>query len=429
MKKHCLLLLLIFFVSNTGFAANNPLSVWLTGHTNEEMAIIRDLTQTLFTSLTGISVSFLNLSWSDFENRFLMAAAVGETPDVGGAGAMFLPELGLRGALIDLSTMSDFKQVKARTYQSFYRSLEYKGLTFGIPYYATASIAFQRDDLLKELGVSTISTWDELKKVLPKMQVKGTNFSFQWFLTESLHFDVNMIMWQIGADDYNADLTKSGYDSRECLLAFKDYTELYTKYKIPKDIPVLQAFSTGELALTIQYLSFYQNLTLAAPQISGKWSMVPAPGYLIKNKLCQTTSGGSPALGIFKLSNKKKEAWQFISWFTEEKTQAELYNRIRKKLASSIFIPANKNAILLSDLDKDLAKIFNTTLENCTCSVYGLVAPKHRRRYLLMAAQKAILNNVEPETAIKEAANEHNEEIRRKQVEYDRYIKKLLNQN
>ncbi len=429
MPKYCLLLLLVFFVSNISLATNNSISVWLTGHTNEEMAIIRELTKSLFTTQTGISVSFDNLSWSDFENRFLMAAAVGETPDVGGAGAMFLPELGLRGALIDLRTMADFKQVKSRTYQSFYRSLEYKGLTFGIPYYATASIAFQRDDLLKELGVNTIDTWDELKKVLPKMQIKGTNFSLQWFLTESLHFDVNMMMWQIGADDYNTDLTKSGYDSYECLLAFRDYTELYTKYKIPKDIPVLQAFSTGELALTIQYLSFYQNLTLAAPQITGKWSMVPAPGYLVNNKLNQTTSGGSPALGIFKLSNKKEEAWQFISWFTEEKTQAELYNRIRKRLASSIFIPANKNAILLSDLKKDLAKVFNTALENCTSSVYGLVAPKHRRRYLLMAAQKAILTNIEPEIAILEAAAEHNEEIRRKQVEYDRYIKKLLTQN
>jgi hypothetical protein len=43
-----------------------------------------------------------------------------------------------------------------------------------------------------------------------------------------------------------------------------------------------------------------------------------------------------------------------------------------------------------------------------------------------MAVQKCIFNGEDPEKAIVEAAKEHNAEIVKKQQEYDRFIKKLL---
>lgn len=425
-KRIWCLLVAILVLSSIASAVS--IDVWLTGHNNEEMGIIKELTESQFTAQTGITVNYTNLSWSDFENRFLLAAASGEAPDVGGAGALFLPELGLRGALIDLSNMSDFNEIYNRSYPGFYRSLQFKGLTFGIPYTATVTTAFQRDDILRDLGINSINTWDELKQVLPKMQARNTNFSLQWFMTETLYADVNMFMWQRGADDYNADLTKSGYDDPQTIIAFKDYVELHTKYKIPKEIPAFQAFINGELAMTLNYPNFYQNLVHAAPQINGKWSVVQAPGYNIGGKLNRTTTGGGSALGIFDSSKKKKEAWNFIKWITEEKTQIEISTRIMKQIQGALFIPSSRGAIGKINLTQQAVETYDKALNIATSSIYGLVAPRHRRRYLQMAAQKAILNGFDPEKAIREAADEHNVEIKRKQVEYDRYIKKLLDQ-
>ena len=93
-KKGYVILLIVLVLSCLVSAADK-ITVWLTGHSNEEIAIIRSLTETTFTAQTGIAVDFSNLSWSDFENRFLMAAASGDAPDVGGAGTLFLPELGV----------------------------------------------------------------------------------------------------------------------------------------------------------------------------------------------------------------------------------------------------------------------------------------------------------------------------------------------
>ncbi len=427
-KKGYVILLIVLVLSCLVSAADK-ITVWLTGHSNEEIAIIRSLTETTFTAQTGIAVDFSNLSWSDFENRFLMAAASGDAPDVGGAGTLFLPELGVRGALIDLTKMPGFQEVFNRAAPNFYRALQYKGLTFGIPYTASATVAFQRDDILKEVGIKSINTWDELKQVLPKLQAKNSNFTLQWFLSDTVYSDVNMFMWQHGADDYDPTLTKSGYDSPECIAGFKEYAELYTKYKIPKEAPVFQSFVKGELAIVLQSPGFYQNLIQAAPQLTGKWSMVEVPGTYNTGKINNTTVAGAPsAIGIFEASKKKNQSWEFIKWLTDEKIQVEIASQIMTKIKGALFLPTNRDAVTKINLNKEATVVFAKALNNGNCSIYGLVAPRNRRRYLQMAAQKAILNGVDPEKAIREAADEHNAEIKKKQVEYDRYIKRLLEQ-
>ena len=412
--KCTLVLILLLFVFTVVINAADKISVWLT--------------ESEFTAQTGIAVEYNNLSWGDFENRFLMAAASGDAPDVCGSGSLFLPDLGVRGAMIDLTKMPNFKEVYARTYPGFYLSLQYKGLTFGIPYTASVSTLYQRDDILRNLGIQSLSSWDELKQVLPKLQANNTNFSLHWFLTETLYADVYMFMWQRGADDYNADLTKSGYDTPECIAAFKEYTDLYTKYKIPKEIPVFQAFVNGDLAMVIQYPEFYQNLTYSAPQIAGKWSMTQVLGTKVGGQVNRISGAGGCALGIFTSSKKKNQSWEFIKWITAEKTQLAIANKIMTQIKGALFLPSNNGSVNKIPLPKEALETFSVALSTGTGFRYGLVAPKHRRRYLQMAAQKVILQGVDPEKAIREAAAEHNVEIKRKLVEYDRYIKKLLDE-
>lgn len=427
MKKTLFFVLLVFLISTyASLAKVTEIDVWLTGHSNEEMRIIKEITEANFTSKTGVKVNYTSLSWSDNENRFLMGAASGDGPDVAGAGPLFLPELGLRGALIDLTTMPGFKELYASSNPKLYRSLQYKDLTFGIPYNTTVTTAYIRDDIFRDIGLSSISTWTELKQALPKLQAKSSNFLLQFQLRETLYADINMFMWQRGADDYTPDLTKSGFDSPQSIAAFKEYIELYTKYKIPTEAPMFQGFVNGDLAIALEYPFFYQNLKHAAPQIQGKWSLAQVPGTITDGKLDRTTNAGGLAIGIFENSKKKEAAWEFILWFTEDKTQIEVSNRIITEIPAAFFMPTNHNAITQINMSKDALTLFAEALQNGSRSIYGLVAPRHRRRYLQMAAQRCILQGEDPEKSIREAAAEHNAEIKKKQVEYDRFIKRLL---
>jgi len=427
-RKRILVVLILSLL--TIIVSAKTLTVWVTGVNNEILNVYKELTRESFTKKTGLDVEYTNLSWGDFENKFILAAASGDVPDVGGMGPLFAPELGVRGAVIDLkATFPDFDNVVKNLYPAVFRSLTYQSSVFGIHYDANFSMAgFQRDDLLADYGIKRLDTWDELKKVLPKLQAKGSNISLAWQLSVDLYEDVNMFMWQHGGDDYTPDLKRSGYDQPETINGFVEYVEMYTKHRIDRNIPHIQGFADGSLFFFVQQPGRYAKINITQPQLAGKWSLVQVPGTLRDGKLDRKSSVAGNALTIFKLSKKKAEAWEFIKWITSTPIQIELAKRSMARVAGTMLLPADLEAITKIDLPAEDLIVYQKVLKEGVTSVYGLVAPRHRRRYLQFAAEEAILNGVDPVVAIKKYAVEHNQEIRKKESEYSRYIKKLLDE-
>ncbi len=426
MKKVVVGFIVLILVSS--FVSAKTITVWLTGVNNEILNVYKELTEESFTKKTGININFTTLSWGDFETRFILAAASGDAPDIGGMGPLFAPELGVRGAIIDLkATFPDFDQVVAKLYPSVFRSLTYRGSVFGVPYDANFSMAaYQRDDILSSYGIKTIDTWDEMRKVLPKLQANGSNMALAWMLSETLYDDANMFMWQHGGDDYTPDLKNSGYDQPNTIRGFVEFAELYTKYKIAREIPQMQGFRDGSLFYFVQEPGWYNNIQMSQPQLAGKWSLVQVPGTIRNGSLNRTSSVAGSSLSIFKTSKNKNEAWEYIKWITSTQVQIELAKRAREKVKGTMILPANLEAIMSIGLpNKDLST-YKKVLAEGTASIYGLVAPRHRRRYLLFATREAVIEGVNPESALLKYAKEHNQEIRQKEKEYARFIEKLL---
>lgn len=415
-------LVLVFILAFWGSATT--IEVWLQ-HTNEEMKVIRELTDQ-FTKNTGIEVIYTYVNPADSETIFLMAAAANTRYDVGSVGSLFAPELGLRGAVQNLGQFSDINIVKSRFAPKLFNSLEYQGLTFGIPYRSYLYVGYQRTDILAKLGIAPITTWDELKKVLPRLQANGMNAALTFGITESVYADVNLFMWQHGGEDYTADLTKSGYDLPGSISGFKEFAELYTVYGIPKQVVAFQAFTSGDIPIILQAGHFGTNLEVSAPQIKGKWQMTPALGTVKDGKLNIDTFIGGMALTISKDSKEPKAAWEYIKWLTSTEIQGEITNRLAQHIKGTLFIPANSDAISLAPVGQENANILKLQAQGSRASLYGLVAPRLRRRYLQFAAEEVVLLGKDPEEAIRKAASDHNEEIRKKTVEYDRFIKKML---
>lgn len=421
-RKIFLVFILFSILSFLSYA--NSIDVWLT-HSNEEMKIVRELAED-FTKKTGVKVNFTYVNSADSETVFLMAAASNTAYDVGLVGSLFAPELGLRGAVIDLTRFSDFSNVSTSFSPKYFNSLQYKGLTFGIPYRSYLYLGYQRTDILRDMGMEIVRTWDDLKKALPRLQAKNMNAALTFGLSESVYADVNMFMWQHGGEDYNYDLTKSGYDLPETIAGFKEFAELYTKYNIPKEIVPFQAFTTGEIPIMIQSGHFYTSLTVSAPQIKGHWQMTPALGTVKDSQLNIDTFIGGQALIISKDSKNPEAAWEFVKWISSKEIQSLMSMRFASQISGAMFIPGNPDAIVAMPIASQDAKTLKFQAEGSRSSTYGLVAPRLRRRYLQFAAQEVVLMGKDPEEAIRKAAAEHNEEIRKKTKEYERFIKRLL---
>lgn len=424
MKKGIIVLICLLLCCIVASAKN--LTVWITGHSNEELAIMKEIINSKFSPKFNVDVDVTGLSWADNETRYLLAAASNDVPDVGTTGGLFLPELGLRGALVDLREMPGYQEVVQRASPGFYRSLTYEGVLFGIPYFSSVSFTFYRDDIISKLGLGNIDTWEDLRRALPKMQANGTNFAFHWYLTDTVYSDINAFMWQNGGDDYTPDLQSSGLDMPGSIKGFKEFCEFYTKYRVANEVPHFNGFINGDLAIIGAAQTMYANLVNGAPQISGKWSIRPYIGTVYQNELNRSATGTGWSMGLFKASKNKELGWEFIKWFTSEEIQLEIAEKVMQRIKGSMFLPAHLGSLNKLPLPKNDLQVMLEQLKVSKASIFGLVAPKNRRRYLQFAAQEAILQGVDPETAIRKYAQEHNSEIKRKQVEYKRYIEQLL---
>ena len=103
------------------------------------------------------------------------------------------------------------------------------------------------------------------------------------------------------------------------------------------------------MPVLIQNYTFFNQLTVAAPEIKGCWSFQQMPGTrqadgTINHASC---SVGSCAVIFSKLSeDKQKDAWEFIKWFTTTETQTAYGNDIEAILGTmGRFDTANVQAL------------------------------------------------------------------------------------
>lgn len=87
-----------------------------------------------------------------------------------------------------------------------------------------------------------------------------------------------MLLYQMGGSFYLNNGAKSGLDTETGLAAFKNWTNFYTSYKLPLIFDFPMRFRTGEMPVGIQDYTFYNYLSVSAPEIKGLWEFIPVPG-------------------------------------------------------------------------------------------------------------------------------------------------------
>jgi ABC-type glycerol-3-phosphate transport system substrate-binding protein len=108
----------------------------------------------------------------------------------------------------------------------------------------------------------------------------------------------------------------------EALAAFKEWTGLYTNYRIPKYADFFNRFKTGEMPIGIADYWTYVLLSTAARELMGRWEMAPIPGTRMPDGTVDRSTGGSGnAVVIFEQSEHPQEAWEFVKWWTSTETQ------------------------------------------------------------------------------------------------------------
>lgn len=299
------------------------------------------------------------------------ATLAGKGPDVAlFLGGEFPVNLAARGLLVDLTQFQDYEEVTGRFQEYATVPYQYEDGCYGLPLTQSWAMMFYRKDILSEMGFTAPpETWDDVIDMLPALQrnymymglvlpvVSGTNATIS-AATESGHTFATLML-QNDLNYYNADMTQTNFDDIIAVKAFEQWTDLYTKYGFEQTYDGFNRFRTGEYPIVISDYSFFNQLTVASPEIKGLWSFTKVPGTLredgtVSHAVNSTSSGAV----IFNKCKDVDGAWEFLKWFTSTDVQVEYGTQIEGLLGQlGRYTTANREALTQLSWSKEEQQI------------------------------------------------------------------------
>lgn len=284
----------------------------------------------------------------------LEATLAGKGPEISlFTGGDFPIQLAARDLLVDLTKFPDYDEVVKRFSPNIMKLYMYRNGVYGLPIDQNFPMMFYRTDILEELGEEPPETWDDLIDLIKIFQRSYLDVGLitPAAVTTSSVFDAGdtfvMLMLQRGLNIYNDDLTATNYDQEPSLEAFKMWTEFYTVHALDQTYDAFSRFRTGEMPVLIQNYTFYNQLSVSAPEIKGLWDFTLVPGTVREDgTIDHTTNSSTSGALIFNKVSNQNAAWEFIKWFTSTEAQVE-YGRTIEALMGPLgrFSTANVEAL------------------------------------------------------------------------------------
>ena len=298
----------------------------------QHLEIMQQMITEEFTPQTGIEV---DLSLMPDQTKLVLANASGDSPDVATGVNYSIPfELGIRGALKDLTQFDDFAEVAGRYTEGLLMPYVIDDSVYAIPETMNFQVLFYRKDILDKLGLEVPDTLEDVEAMLPDLQMRGLNFYYPTARTVGMKtfLDTTTIIFQSGGRLYDTYVEDVTITSEEVVEGFTTLTNLFTIYNLPKDVPnFYQHFRNGDYPIGISDFGTYNLISNAAPEIDGSWGVALIPGVKDENgEVMRYSSAGAESTFLFNSTPEREEqAWEFVKWWSSAQVQAEFGQRLQ----------------------------------------------------------------------------------------------------
>ena len=357
----------------------------------------------------------------------LEATMAGKGPEIAlFIGGDFPIQLAARDLLVDLTRFADYEDVVSERFTEHISTLyTYGDGVYGLPVSQSFPMMFYRTDIFEELGITEPpETWDELVDMISIFQRSYLDVGLvspTSNLSSSV-FDAGdtfvTLMLQSGQNIYTDDLTKTTYDTEASMEAFTMWTKFYTVYSLEQTYDAFSRFRTGEMPIIIQSYTFYNQLSVAAPEIKGLWDFALVPGTPQEDGTVNhsVNSGSSGAIIFNKVSNANA-AWEFIKWFTSTDVQVE-YARAIEALLGPLgrFDTANVEALAQLPWSTTEYELISEAM-SYTVEVPIIPASYATTRHTKNAFRAVVNDSNNPRYALSSYNRDINSEIERKNEE------------
>lgn len=400
-------------------APSKTIEVWV-NRPRANIDLMQKMIDEMFTPKTGIHV---NLSLMPNPSKLILSNAANIEPDVAMGVSNQMPyEFAIRNAAVDFRQFEGYEDVVNQFVKGAMIPYIYEEGVYGLPETQDFYITFYRTDILRNLEGNLPDTWDKVINILPKLRSLGMNYyvplgnnnSYKSFtVTAPFYYQNNAYL-------YSEDGLSSAIDSDKAIDAMKLMTELFTVHDLPRQVvSFYNEFRYGTLPIGIGSSQTYLQLLIAAPEIKGNWDIGLFPGIEdsngIINRYCSGPTTGSM---IFKSSEKKDLAFEFLSWWLSTDIQKQFSNDIQTMFGKEyMWFSSNIEALRSLPVDQQHLDVILTQLE------YIAEAPNvsggyYLEREISNAWNSIVFNDENVRCVIDSATLSANREIWRKMSEF-----------
>lgn len=387
--------------------------------------ILQNMIDEDFTKKTNIKVQLHILPSSQ---KIILNNATKTNPDLVLAIDSWTPyTYALRGMLEDLSQYDGFDDISSNIYASNFTPLIYETGVFGIPETQGMQLMFYRTDIFNYLGISPPNTWDDVIQILPTLQSYQMNFyhplghesAYKGFGQTSAFF------YLMDAEIYHPNGYLTVINNEKSIEAIQMMTNLFTLYNLPQQVgSFFEHFRSGFLPIGLASIDFYLQLKYACPELAGQWAVMPIPGKIneVTNEIERWTTTYGKSSIMFKSSERKNDAWQFLKWYHETSVQSEYVNQIKMVLGEKyLIVPANIDSLASSVWDD---KIKTEIINQAKWSRIPAIVPGSYiiEREISNIWNLVVIDKVNVRVAVNQSIAKINRELARKFEEFG-YLK------
>lgn len=425
--RSCLMGIKRFAASFTdqAYSASNTnpehIQVWV-NRSSQYVQIMQKMIDESFTLQTGIEV---DISIMPDQYKLVLSNSSGNAPDVATGINYTIPyELGIRGALVDLTQFEDFIEAAEPYETGFFMTGSVGEKIYAMPETMNFWVLYYRQDVMEKLGLEVPDTMDEVIAMLPELQMRGLNFYYPtagMLQMRNFHGTTPLIMQNGGSlySQYASAGTALG--SEEAVKGFTDLTDLFTIYNMQVNVDnFYQHFRNGDLPIGIADYATYNLLSNAAPELAGSWEVALVPGMEQEDgSIDRSVCGCAESTVIFRSDTQREaQAWEFMKWWSSTEVQAEFGQTLQITYGNEyMWSTANMEAFAQLPWDSNARTVIMETAEN-VIDIARVPGTYLLEREMSNTFNDIVVNADNEQTRIDKAVKSINREFARKLEEF-----------
>ncbi len=274
---------------------------------------------------TDVQVNWENVPQDDVRTRFITAFQIGEGPDTFGMGGNWIPEFQAMGMLEPLNDYIDNWDQKDEIIDTLWSQCTIGDTIYGMPWKLLVTYMYYRADWFEEMGIEPPETISEFIDAACKLT--GTYVNENGETVDRYGFGLRggsgngegYFIWCLtqGAEFFDEEGNVI-FNSPETVAATQLYIDLYQKYHcVPPSCvgdgfaQIVGAFKSGRTAMFNHHIGTYVEISEALGDKVGVML------YPASDDGHRWSEGSVISHGISSISKHKDEAFEFVSWMSE----------------------------------------------------------------------------------------------------------------